>query len=58
MTDQLLTDFGADIGSWALIPSSGGRFEFSIDGELVFSKKAEGRYPEISELREKLVAAI
>ena len=57
MTDQLLTEFAPDVGSWALIPSSGGRFEFSINGELVFSKKAEGRYPEISELREKLAAA-
>lgn len=58
MTDDLLSDFGHDIGSWTLIPSSGGRFELSINGDLVFSKKAEGRHPDVSELREKMAAAL
>ena len=58
MTDELLAGFGPDIGSWTLIPSSGGRFELSINGDLVYSKKAEGRHPEISELQEKLRAAL
>jgi selenoprotein W-related protein len=58
VTDELLSGFGPDIGSWTLIPSSGGRFELTIDGDLVFSKKAEGRHPEVSELREKLAAAL
>lgn len=29
---------------------SGGEFEVSIDGRLVFSKKAEGRFPEHEEV--------
>ena len=51
MTDELLSEFAEDVKSWTLIPSSGGRFEFTINGKLAFSKKAEGRYPEISELK-------
>jgi selenoprotein W-related protein len=37
-----------------LIPSSGGRFEVTADGRLVFSKKAVGRHAEPGEV----VAAI
>jgi len=33
-----------------LLPSSGGRFEVWVDGELVFSKLAEKRFPEDAEL--------
>jgi selenoprotein W-related protein len=33
-----------------LIPSSGGVFEVTADGRLVFSKKALGRFPEPGEV--------
>jgi selenoprotein W-related protein len=36
----------------ALIPGAGGQFEVEVNGDLVFSKKGEGRYPEIAELKE------
>ena len=58
MTDELLSDFGEYVGSWTLAPSSGGRFEVTINEDLVFSKEAEGRFPEIPELRDKFQAAI
>jgi selenoprotein W-related protein len=41
-----------------MIPSSGGRFEVKLDGELVFSKKALGRHAQPGEvaglLRERM----
>lgn len=37
-----------------LIPGSGGQFEVAVNGETVFSKKAQGRYPEIKELKEAI----
>ncbi len=37
-----------------LIPGSGGQFEVVVNGDTVFSKKAEGRYPEIRELKEAI----
>jgi selenoprotein W-related protein len=39
-----------------LAPSSGGVFEVTVDGTLVFSKKALGRHAEPGEVR-KLMAA-
>ena len=37
-----------------LIPGAGGAFEVQVDGDLVYSKKAEGRYPEIKELQDAI----
>lgn len=33
-----------------LIPSDGGKFEFSVDGQLLFSKKELGRHAEPGEI--------
>ena len=44
-----------------MIPSDGGRFEVSVEGKLVFSKKGEGRFPtneEVMGLIEKELAAV
>ena len=46
--DELTAEFGADV---ALVRSSGGVFEVTVDDRLVFSKKALGRFPEAGELR-------
>ena len=33
-----------------LVAGSGGVFEVAVDGELVFSKKAQGRFPDPGEI--------
>ena len=33
-----------------LLKGAGGVFEVSVDGDLIFSKKAEGRFPEDDEI--------
>lgn len=35
---------------WKLIPSTGGRYEFEVNGELIFSKKQLGRHAEAGEI--------
>ncbi len=50
MTDKIVNAFKQDIEAMTLIPSSGGRFEVTVDGELVFSKLKEGRFPEYEEI--------
>lgn len=47
----MLSTFADFTQGLTLIPGSGGQFEVVVNGETVFSKKAEGRYPEISELK-------
>jgi selenoprotein W-related protein len=42
----------------ALLPSSGGRFEVTIDGELVYSKAATGQHPSNEAIIEKVRARL
>ena len=58
MTEKLLKEFQHTVGSAKLVPGGKGMFEVSINGELVFSKKEKGRFPDIKELRESLKAAV
>jgi selenoprotein W-related protein len=41
-----------------LVPSSGGRFEVSLDGELLYSKLKVGRFPDTDEVRKLLQAKL
>ncbi len=56
--ELLLDKYELQIGEIALVPSSGGRFEVAVDGELVFSKLAQKRFPEDEELIELVGARI
>ena len=56
MTDEILSEFEHEIREWAIIPSRGGVFEVTVDGELVFSKKELDRHAEPGEIR-KLIEA-
>ncbi len=58
MTEELLTEFESRIASWKLIPSRGEVFEFSLNGELLFSKKKPSRHAEIDEIRKLLKARL
>lgn len=46
------------VRSWRLIPSRGGRFEFTVNGELLFSKAALGRHAEPGEIKGLLLAKL
>ena len=50
MAENLLKEHKMDISQCIIIPSDGGRFEVSVEGDLVFSKLAEGRFPEDEEI--------
>ena len=51
---ELLTTFEAELGEVALVPATGGTFDVRLDGELVFSRAAEGRFPELRELKQRV----
>jgi selT/selW/selH-like putative selenoprotein len=42
------------VESLRLIPSGGGRFEVTANGQVVYSKAATGRFPEPAEVLKKL----
>ena len=50
MTDELLAGWAGVIESLALVPSSKGRFEVTLDDELIFSKASLGRHAEPGEV--------
>jgi len=39
MTEKLLNEFGQSISSLTIIPSDGGVYEVTVNGDLVYSKK-------------------
>jgi selenoprotein W-related protein len=52
MAQELLTTFEMEIGELALIPGTGGVFEIAVDGELIWSRAEQGRFPDIKELKQ------
>ena len=52
MAQELLTTFADEIGEVALVPGRGGILEVRLDGELLFSRAREGRFPEAKELKQ------
>jgi selenoprotein W-related protein len=52
MAQELLTTFETELGEVALVPGTGGVFEVRLDGELIFSRRQEGRFPESKELKQ------
>ena len=52
LAQELLSTFDTDLGEVALVPGTGGIFEVRVDGELIWSKKDQGRSPEAKELKQ------
>jgi selenoprotein W-related protein len=51
---DLLTTFQDELGEVALIPGTGGVFEVRVDDATIWSRKDEGRFPELKELKQRL----
>jgi selenoprotein W-related protein len=50
---ELLTTFAEELGSVTLIPdSTGGVFEVRLDGDLIWSRGEQHRFPEMKELKQ------
>ena len=54
MAQELLTTFDEEITALTLRPGSGGIFEVRANGETAWSRKTEGRFPEITELKQRV----
>jgi selenoprotein W-related protein len=58
MGQEMLTTFQDEIGELALIPATGGVFEIAADGKGIWSRAADGGFPEITELKRRIRDAI
>jgi selenoprotein W-related protein len=54
MAQELLSTFETELGGVMLIPGTGGIFEVRVEGETVWSRKGEGRFPDIAELKQRV----
>jgi selenoprotein W-related protein len=52
MAQELLTTFETELGEVALIPGTGGVFDVRLNGDLIYSRKQAGRFPESKELKQ------
>lgn len=58
VTAEALEAFGDKVTSWKLIPSSGGRFELTVNGDLIYSKLETGRHTDPEEVNQLLEAKL
>jgi selenoprotein W-related protein len=52
MAQELLTTFDQEISELTLKPGTGGIFEIRANDALIWSRKGQGRFPEITELKQ------
>ena len=53
LAQELLTTFAEEVGSVMLTPDvTGGPFEVRLDGQMIWSRKERGRFPESKELKQ------
>jgi selenoprotein W-related protein len=58
MAQELLTTFENELGGVTLVPGTGGIFEVRAVGQVLWSRKAEGRFPDIKELKQRVRDAV
>ncbi len=51
MAQELLTTFEAELGGVTLVPGTGGVFEVRVGRKTIWSRKEQGRFPDIVELK-------
>ena len=54
MAQELLSTFGEELGSVALLPGTGGIFEIRVNGELVWERKRDGGFPDVRALKQRV----
>jgi selenoprotein W-related protein len=54
MAQELLVTFEEELGGVTLVPGTGSVFQVSVEGEVVWSRKSEGRFPEMKELKQRV----
>jgi selenoprotein W-related protein len=52
LAQELLTTFEQELTSVALKPGTGGVFDIHLNGALLYSRKAQGRFPEAKEVKQ------
>ena len=54
MAQELLSTFEEEVDELSLVPGTGGIFEITANGQLIWSRKEMGGFPEIAELKKRV----
>jgi selenoprotein W-related protein len=54
MAQELLSTFATELGEVALVPGTGGVFRITVADRLVWDRKDEGGFPEITTLKQRV----
>ena len=52
MAQEVLSTFGTEMGAVILVPGTGGIFEISLDGALIWERKRDGGFPDVKKLKQ------
>ena len=52
MAQEVLSTFSLEMGSVTLLPGTGGIFEISLDGTLIWERKRDGGFPDVKVLKQ------
>ncbi len=55
MTGKLIESLKQRLAGFTLIPSRGGCFEVTVDGDLIYSKLATGEFPDEGKILDAIV---
>lgn len=58
MAQELLSTFGEELASVALLPGTGGIFEIRVDGALVWERRRDGGFPDVKALKQRVRDAV
>jgi selenoprotein W-related protein len=54
MAQELLSTFGEDLGGVTLVPTRGGIFTISYNGETIWDRKLDGGFPDSKTLKKRV----
>jgi selenoprotein W-related protein len=52
LAQELLTTFESDLAEVALVPADSGVFQVQLEGETLFCRRVQGRFPEAREIKQ------
>jgi selenoprotein W-related protein len=54
MGQELLSTFAEEVGEVALIPGTGGIFEITVNGAVIWDRKSDGGFPDVKTLKQRV----
>jgi selenoprotein W-related protein len=54
MAQELLHTFSTDLAAVTLVPGTGGIYEITVDGVVLWDRKIEGGFPDAAALKQRL----